>query len=364
MNSKHRRFFASALLFMVALLAFPGQALAQTPSDDGDGQVIFGGSYRLEKGETLDGGLAVFGGQATLEENSRVNGDIVLMGGALDIDGEVNGDINAFGGTVTLEDHAIVRGDINAIGATLKRSEKAVVQGTVNTEQSFRFSFVPRLMLPNLPPLPSTPPPVSGFDLLKPIVSVLWAIFQALALAALAALVTLMAPKTTERVAQSIMAQPAVSAAMGLLTLIVAPAFILLLVITIILIPVGILGFLLVGVALIFGWIALGLELGQRIAGMFKVEWMPPVSAGIGALTLTLVVRSIDWIPCIGWLAPFLVGIVGLGGVVISRFGTRFYSPAAPDQPPLPPAPPAAPEPPTGPLEALPAVPPGEEKAS
>ncbi|NMC80182.1 MAG: hypothetical protein GYA59_12535, partial [Chloroflexi bacterium] len=348
-----RLLIASTLLLMVALLAFPGRVLAQSPTDDGNGQVIFGGTYKLKKGETLNGGLAIFGGQATLEENSTVNGDIVLMGGTLDADSQVNGNVTGIGGTIILGGHTVVSGDVNVIGATLQRAEKAIIQGQVNSEESFHFNALPRMFsLPTLPKpsTPATPATPSApttaplaTNLLRPIGSILWAIFQAVALAALAILVALMAQQPTERVAQSIMEQPAVAAAMGLLTLIVAPALVLLLLITIILIPVGVLGLLLVGIAILFGYIALGLELGRRIAGMFKAEWLAPVSAGVGVLVLTLVVRSIAWIPCVGWLAPVAVGIVALGGVVLSRFGSRVYSPAAPTPTSLPPAPPAAP---------------------
>ena len=42
---------------------------------------------------------------------------------------------------------------------------------------------------------------------------------------------------------------------------------------------------------------------------------------------LTLVTFGIDSIPCVGWLAPFFVTALGLGGVLLTRFGTQDYPP-------------------------------------
>jgi hypothetical protein len=124
---------------------------------------------------------------------------------------------------------------------------------------------------------------------------------------------------------------------------VVIPTLLILLTITIILIPVSLLGVLVVIVAVLFGWIALGLEVGRRIADVFKVHWHDALLAGLGTLVLSLVVNGIGAVPCIGWVAPFLVGLFGLGGVIITRFGSQAYpltavarstaAPAAPSAP-------------------------------
>ena len=42
---------------------------------------------------------------------------------------------------------------------------------------------------------------------------------------------------------------------------------------------------------------------------------------------LTVLALAINQIPCIGWLPWFLVACVGLGGVILTRFGTQAYEP-------------------------------------
>ncbi|MFQ5923361.1 MAG: hypothetical protein ACE5M4_11005, partial [Anaerolineales bacterium] len=46
------------------------------------------------------------------------------------------------------------------------------------------------------------------------------------------------------------------------------------------------------------------------------------------------VVGGIGLIPCIGWLAPLLVGAAGLGAVILTRFGSREYEISAELPPP------------------------------
>jgi hypothetical protein len=132
---------------------------------------------------------------------------------------------------------------------------------------------------------------------------------------------------------------------MGLLTVIVVPALMILLIITLILSPFGLLGFLLLGLAMLFGWIAMGYEVGKRIVASLKVDWAAPIVAGMGVLVLSLVSELVnfnDFIRCLGWILPAFISLLGLGAVVISRFGSNGYvHPAAPVPPvmPLPPTP-------------------------
>lgn len=314
------------LLTAVLLLAFPGQALAQRPSGD---QVVFGGQFTLEDGEIINGNLAVFGGSALLEEGSRVNGSVAVMGGSVDIHGEVNGSINVIGGSVYLSETAHVRGDIVTVGGDVDREPGAQVDGSSRRSdpEDFRLPQFTR---------PGQFTPNIGVNL-RPIGAFLWFIFQSLALSALAVLVALFLLAPTQRVSQTIIVQPVISGAMGFLTLIIAPALLLLLAVTIILIPLSLLGFLALAVALVFGWIAVGLEVGHRLAGLFKTAWTAPISAGLGTLVLTIVASAIWQIPCIGWVAPFVVAMMGLGGVIMSRFGTRTYLGNAITPPPPPP---------------------------
>ncbi|MDR3574093.1 MAG: polymer-forming cytoskeletal protein [Anaerolineaceae bacterium] len=315
------RFPITILILLFFILGFPASAFAQTPTNPND-QVVLGGTFRLTATQTLNGDLLIIGGTATLDPGSVVNGDVSLTGGTLDARGTISGNINAMGGVITVGDTAVVHGDINSLGAAFNRSAKAQIDGKVNTEASGNLLFnIPRTLA--FPRLAAAPALSLDFS---PIWKMFWAIFQALAIAALAVLVTMFIANPTQRVAESIVTEPAAASGIGCLTLIVAPALIALLAITLILIPVSLVGILVLAIAILFGWIAVGLEVGNRLAGLFKAQWAIPVAAGLGTLVITLVANILNIVPCIGWVIPALVAMLGLGGVLVSQFGTRTYS--------------------------------------
>lgn len=349
------RFILFIFLAVLIALALPSGAQAKDAADD---KVIFGDTYTLSSGQTQNGNLAVLGGTATLEADSQVNGDVALMGGTLEINGTVSGNVSTLGGTLFLNDNAVIRGDVTMMGGTLHRSANARISGSLinGVIRPFQLDF------PNWPLNINWP---GGFRF-TPIWNFFSSMFSSLLLAALAVFVVLLWPRPVDRVARSMVAQPAISGGLGLLTVVVTPALLILLAITIILIPLSLLGILVLGIGLLLGWIALGQEIGNRIAGMFKQQWNPALSAGLGTLVLNVVAYGINWIPCIGWLVVIIAALIGLGGVIVTRFGTQIYPAslapapayAAPSYPAAPPAP-ASPS-----IEPTPGIPPVEPPAS
>ena len=300
---------------------------------DGDGgRIIFGGSFTLGSGEELDGDLVIFFGDAILEEDSRVDGNVVVMGGSARVAGEVNGDVVTFGGNLVLRATAVVDGDLVNIGANIVRDDRAVVGGS--QVEGLEFEGFPRFWT-----FPTRLSFNRGTDLWsRSIFNIFKAIFVALALAALGLLVVLFWPKQTGVVGQATLAAPLPSGGVGLLTGVVAVVLMVLLAITICLSPVA----FLLGVALlvagIFGWIAIGLLVGQRLLEAFKVKGITSLMAVAAG---TLLISLLSAIPCLGALIAFVVGCLGLGAVVLTRFGTQTY----PLPTPVPPAPPVLAEP-------------------
>jgi len=308
----------------------PVQA-AQTPPD---GKVVLGGSFTLQNGETLNGSLLVIGGQATLEENSTVYGDVLITGGVLFARGTINGNVTAIGGSLNLEDSAVVQGDVNTVGSVLNKSEQAVISGSLSFDipSDFEFNYLPALPFSDLGESRVSTPGIN----FKPVWDFMWAIFRAVALAALAALLSLFMQKNIEHVTNSLMAQPFSSGGLGVLTAVVVVPLMLLLIITLILSPLGIIGLIIFALSVVLGWIAVGYELGKRMATLFKQNWAPTISMSLGTLTLSLLSSLFSQIPCIGWVIPFLIAMVGLGGVALSRFGTATYNPKPPEIHPTP----------------------------
>ena len=280
----------------------------------------------------MNGDLMVFGGSATIDKGATVNGNVVVFGGSLTIHGTVTQDAVIFGGTATLGATAHIDGSLSALGSTLDRAEGALVDGQVNNG-NVRFGDGQTSYIPPVVP-PSNPFATFTHFAINPFLSGVANVFgQSVMLALLAMLLMLFMAQRADRVAHAIIAQPLTAGGLGLLTLVAVPVIILalallsILIITLIItVPLMIVVSMALGMALLFGWIAVGYEVGQRFTKAIHQEWHPAFSAGLGTFALTLVAASLTNIPvlsCIGWLVPFLLSMAALGAVLLTRFGTQ-----------------------------------------
>ena len=317
----------ASLVLLIMLLLVPLQSAAAKGTVY-DGQVIFGQSFTLKNGETLNGDLLVFGGTATLDEGSMVNGNVVLFGGTLVVNGEVSGDVVVMGGSTKIGTTAHIYGNLTTVGATLERLDGSQIDGQIsNTATSWNIDGT-NGSNPVTPSTPSPRQPGGGCSRINfnPIGPVLNSFGQAVSLALLAMLVMLFLAPHADRVAHAVMAQPLTTGGLGLLTLIATPITLVLLAITLILIPVVVVVVVALFVAGVFGWIAIGYEIGQRFTKAIHQNWHPSFSAGLGVFALTLMANALTGIPvlnCVGWLVPFLLVLAGLGAVIMTRFGTQ-----------------------------------------
>lgn len=307
------RLFLIILAVSLAVLWLP-QPVQASPQQ----RMLVGSNFTLSEGETLDDDLLVVGGLITLEQGSTLHGNILMVGGSLVAAGRIEGDVVVAGGLLDIAATAYIDGDVTAAGASLQRDPSAMITGEITTEQDGPFVVTPTgLRLPQLNLAAS--PSFSAVSFLLGII--LWAL--------LAMLLALFLPNQLRNVAQAVVAQPLISGGLGLLTAVVLPIVLVLIALTILLIPLSLLGILLLVIAWAYGMVALGSELGNRFAGIFKSEWHPALSAGAGTLLLMLFVNGL-WaaIPCLGWIPMILLSFLGLGGVLLTRFGRQPYPPS------------------------------------
>ncbi|MBI5952115.1 MAG: polymer-forming cytoskeletal protein [Chloroflexi bacterium] len=328
----------STLILLLVLLFVP-TASAQAQSPGGGDVFLLGQNYTLSDGETLDGSLAVIGGNVVIEEGAKVNGDVAVIGGSLMIQGDVNGDVAVIGGNMTisaevdgdlaiiggqavLTETAVIDGNVTTMGGQVEKEPGAEITGTItNNAPPVDVPAVPNAPdAPNIPNVPATP----GFNVnFNPLWNVLNVIWRALAVAAVAMLLTLFLQPQLERVADAITGQPVLAGSFGLLAVVVTPLAILIMIVTLLLIPVAIVVTVLVPLAWLFGMIAIGQEVGERFTKAINQVWSPVLSTGFGTFLLVLVVGFIGLIPCVGWLISLLVTLFAIGGVTMTWFGTR-----------------------------------------
>jgi len=215
----------------------------------------------------------------------------------------------------------VIQGDLISPASFITRDANAVVQGTQYEGWNIPWTDfdLPYVYQPDVIRTPS-------FRVLPILSRIGRETAITLVMAALGALLLLVMPKSSEVMTQAVIAKPWHLLGYGALTTLVMLVGGVILTITICLIPVVILLALAFGLAVLVGWLALGYELGKRIAStIFKTTWHPVLSAALGNLVLYLLAISLDLIPCIGGFLVFIASLFGLGAAVVTLFGTKSY---------------------------------------
>lgn len=308
------------ILLLLALVFLPtGSVYAQGPGE-GNGRVIFGSNVTVTAGEPFEGDLVLFGGNVTVQKDAELNGDLVVVGGNILSEGNLNGDVVVVGGQIKMEATAVVAGDVVLVGGQIQRAEGARIEGELVN------NVAPQIDIPdgNLPPVapdaPSTPvlPNVVNTDF-NPFYEFGRVFTTSLLMAILGMLAVLFFQERLDKVSHAVTAQPLMAGGIGLLAVVVAVALFLTV------IPV---------VALVFAWlfgiVAIGKEVGERLARAMRQDWAMVVNAGLGTFLLMFVVGSIQavnnfsWVVgCFTWIIPAAVGLLAVGAVVVTRFGAQ-----------------------------------------
>jgi len=339
-------FVGPIVLLVMGLLAPATPALADGSPPGDDGIVILNEDYTLEENEYLAGDLVVFNGDVTLEAGSRVEGSVIVWNGSVDVTGEVEGDLIASGGDIRLDNDAWVEGDVVCSwNCALDREEEARVDGKIIESHG----PLPGLDLRFWHGFPITMPSPQTFWTLGPgqalgwVLRTLRTIVAILVIAAVAGLVALSWPQQIMLVGRTVIEAPGHSFGIGLLTAVIAGVLSIALAVTICLSPAAALTALALGATGLFGWIGIGAWVGERLLQTLnahrnenEIKVTPLWAAGLGTLIITLVSAGLSIAFCLaplGWLVSFAVGCMGLGSVVLTRFGTIAYSPSTPPLP-------------------------------
>jgi hypothetical protein len=257
----------------------------------------FGGAVVVDTNEVECGTLTTFGG--TVAINGEVQGDVVAFNSDVVIAGTVDGNVNLYGGNVIMQSGSHVHGDINLYGGQFTQGLNIHLDGTAidHTKNigwlfgiggSFHFSF--------------------------------WFL---LVWVGLGVLLTSLLPEHVMIVRTTVVSKTRRSLVLGLLTIPLAPAVLIVLVALVLSIPLAII----VGLGIIAAWglgtVAIGWLVGDYILGKVAPHYNTRLKQIVVGLTVLVLAGSL---PYIGWLITIGAGSLGLGAVFLSRFGTRLYS--------------------------------------
>lgn len=270
----------------------------------GDDLRVGGGTIVVQG--SVNGDVVVGGGQINLSGRS-IGGDVLAGGGTLRLEAPVGGDVRAGGGEVFI--NAPVAGDLHVEAEKVTLGSRAVISGNFTYKSPTEAVMEPGAVVRG--ETSYTPAPhrnnVAAFAALVSIAMLI----KVLMLLAGALVFGLVFKRYGTRLVRDAFAKPLPELGRGLLVLIATPIISILLMVTIIGIPLGILGIIGFVGLMIFSWFMAPVLLGSFIYQWFKkgeyvVTWQT-ILIGVIAYTLLGVV------PFVGSLVQFALMLLVLG---------------------------------------------------
>ncbi|HET8851761.1 MAG TPA: polymer-forming cytoskeletal protein [Ktedonobacteraceae bacterium] len=256
-----------------------------------------GGTVVVDTHQLVCNDLTAFGGTVVID--GEVRRDVVVFDGNVVIAGTVDGNVDLYGGTVTLQNGSHVHGDINLYAGDSTQSNGAQLDGAV----IYHTRHVGWLLL-------------SSGEFSFPF----WPI---LTWVALGLLLTWLLPEHVMFVRTTVIVKPQRSLLIGLLSALMTLPVMVVLIALILTIPVAILVALGLIAAWALGTVAIGWVVGEHVVRLVAPHRNKrPVQVVVG-LTVLVLAGSL---PYIGFWISIGAGLLGLGAVFLSRFGTRLYS--------------------------------------
>jgi cytoskeletal protein CcmA (bactofilin family) len=249
----------------------------------------------LNIGGTIGRDLLAAVGNFSTTSTAEIGGDLLLGAGIARIDGLIKGDINSGVKSLTIASTASIQGKLNYIsGKEANIQSGAQIKGTINHK---------------LPEVKEKQ--VAGIGLW-------WIVIGFLMTLVLGIIIVLLAPRRVKAVTESIRTHPWASLGWGAVILVATPIVALIVCITIIGLPLGLIALVFYAITIYVTQIFVGLLIGQLIIGAFrKIETR---AALVGALALGLaILRLLRLIPFVGFFFGLATVLFGLGAILVSE---------------------------------------------
>ncbi|QQG37499.1 MAG: hypothetical protein HYS26_02570 [Candidatus Kaiserbacteria bacterium] len=255
------------------------------------GDLVVGGGQVNISGEGIGGD--VLAGTGVLRIDAPVGGDVVIGGGEVVINAPVGGNVRFAGENLTLGSGAVIEGNLSyASPKEAKLEEGAVVRGETSYEQTQDVRGIAE----------------KGFLAFITLAT----IGKFLSILASALIIGLAFSKYSVALVEGAIARPWFEMGRGLVTLILLPVFSIILLVTVLGIPLGLLGLTAFVAAIIFSSLVAPIILGSLSykwitrTGYLEVSWKTIL---LGVVLYTL----IGLVPFIGPLVKFALVLLALG---------------------------------------------------
>ena len=285
-----------------------------------------GGQVTIEA--PVAGSLRAAGGKIEVANNAPITGDAMIAGGEVKVNGPIGGNLHVGGGQVTVDapvggdafigagslilgPNARIEGKLKFRGGELRQDPAAqVVGGITHTERRHHH--------------------VDSADDLSIGYRFTHGWVWSAGLVILAAILAGALPGPSARLAQELRERPWHTPLLGFIALTAIPVAAVLLCITIIGIPIGILTLVLYAGLLMFGYVWMGVVLGGLLLDRYSAAQATETAWRVGAAALAMIVLALlVRVPFLGGLVKVSALVIGVG-MIVGAVMRHMQPPAAP----------------------------------
>ena len=263
----------------------------------------------------MSGDLVVFCSEINIARQAQVGRDFLFGASNVRVEGLVGRNVKGGGNEVTIANS--VGGNVDLTVDKLTLAPGANIQGdlTYTSENDANIQSgaeVGGKSTHNVPEV-KKPAPFSGIG--GKLLGFLMALVTGV-------IIILIASRRSASIADSIRSRPLASLGWGAAILFATPVAAIIVCITVIGIPVGLIALVLYAIAIYISQVFVGLLLGQLIIERFRGVESKAIM--IGALALGLFILTLlQWIPYLGFWVGLAVALFGLGAMVVSVLRLR-----------------------------------------
>jgi len=260
---------------------------------------VGGGSVEVTKGASIGG--SVVAGAGNINLNAPVGGDIRIGAGNVTLSGEVGGDVEAWVGSLRLTPSAVVAGNITYWST----EDASIASGATVTGSVTKNSPAPE----EVPSKEKVLGVLTGFALFLKLLSLFTLLVVGLIL------IKFFPVFNTAAVA-NLRNRPWLSFGVGALTLILVPVAAVVLMVTVVGVPLGLMLLAIYGIAIFLSRVFVVYLVGQLLLTQAKVNEVLTLLVGLAVYAL------VTLLPIIGGLTTFLATVFSLGALVLTKRDT------------------------------------------
>jgi cytoskeletal protein CcmA (bactofilin family) len=277
------------------------------------GQSVYAAGGQVTVAALIGHNVRVAGGDVSLTRTAEISGNLSAAGGRVELNGAVHGYVQAAGGQIYL--NGPVGGDVIATSGRIELGPQARIEGRLRYASGNKPTLDPAARVAGgIEPLPMRIRTIEAETVDRVGRGAAWV--WTIGLIVLAAVLVATLPRFFARVSETARGRVGWSLLIGFIALVCIPVAAVILIVTLIGLPLGLLALLLYFPLLLIGYVAAGIALGDWTVS----RWQPIAPTGwriVAAMLAVLVIALAARVPVVGVLIVLAALLIGVGSLLM-----------------------------------------------